>query len=173
MPEEPPAETQDADGGAQETGEGTAPPTQQEEGGNEPQTAGADPQTGPSDEVGKLRREAASYRTRLREQEAETKRLADRLDDVQRRGIEQQITGPGRLHDGADLWREVSLDDLRDEQGAVDEAKVKAALDQVLTAHPHWRDKSRTGFGGGARQDQDVEGPSFGEALKGATATRP
>lgn len=81
--------------------------------------------------------------------------------------------GPGRLHDGADLWLTTKLADLRAEDGGIDGNKVKAAVDQALADRPHWRNPERAAsFGGGPRRDQPTTEPSFGEALKGVRVER-
>lgn len=50
----------------------------------------------------------------------------------------------------ADLWHVVGgLDELRDEDGVVDDDRVRAAVDDVLRARPHWR------RGGLPRRDPD------------------
>ena len=127
------------------------------DGEQHPEAAGA--------EVSKLKKEAANYRHKLRDAEAERDRLATRITDYDRAEVERQVTGQGGLQNAADFWLAVQLDDLRDEQGALDPAKVKAARDRILSEHPHWREPGPS-FDGGAREPAPAPGPSFGEALK-------
>lgn len=118
------------------------------------------------DQAAALRREAATYRRRLRESEAETSRVTAALDQTQRTLIEDQVAGqPGLLADAADFWRETKLEDLRADDGSVDPEKVKAALSRTLAEHPHWG-IGGGGFDGGARRQSMGRAPSFGEALK-------
>jgi hypothetical protein len=117
------------------------------------------------DDPAKLRREAAAYRTRLRESEADAKRLAERVREMQKANIEGSVSGPGRLADPSDLWLTTKVDDLLDEDGAINAEKVKAALDQTLADHPAWKDRKGPGLGGGVHGEQRTV-PSFGEMVK-------
>jgi hypothetical protein len=121
-----------------------------------------------ADDAAALRREAAGYRRKLRESEAEARRLADRLDEVQRTAVEDQLTGPGKLADGSDIWLAgIELSELRDDDGALDREKVEAALSRTIADHPAWQDRTPVSdYGGGARSGRPVARPSFGEALK-------
>jgi hypothetical protein len=87
----------------------------------------------------KASREAAKYRTRLREVEAERDTLTRRVTayehaQVDRIAADARMANPGdfRLFHG-------DLDALRGEDGALDEAKVRAAVAQVLTDRPYLR----------------------------------
>ena len=145
--------------GAQDQGAegGPDPDEQQPEGGEG------------NDQVAALRREAASYRRKLREAEDAQTKLARALIAEQRRAVE--TVAAARLESPEDLWLGgVELDDLRGEDGALDAELVQTALDRVLADHPHWRKPG--GFDGGARRTPDRPEPSFGEALKGARPSR-
>lgn len=122
-----------------------------------------------ADDNAKVRsREAAKYRMRLREAEADRDKLRAALDTAHRTEVERIVTGEGGLADGADLWRSgLTLDDLRDGEGALDTKKVEAARDHVLAEHPHWRKSPTPDQDGGVRElPPDTSGPSFGEAIK-------
>ncbi|MGI8310349.1 hypothetical protein [Saccharopolyspora hattusasensis] len=56
------------------------------------------------------------------------------------RQAEAERLAGGRLHDGADLWRDgLELSDVLAEDGTVDPDRVRAAADELAEAHPHWR----------------------------------
>ena len=94
----------------------------------------------PDDAVGKLRSEAAKYRTRLRETEDARDQLADQLANFQRERIAELATGPGMLHDGHDLFRDPTTDlaALVNEDGTLNVEQVRAQVDTVRSSHPHW-----------------------------------
>ena len=121
---------------------------------------------GPGEDPAKLRKEAASYRRRLRETEAERDKLRARVEASDRLEVERQVGGDGGLADPGDLWLAVQLDDLRNDDGALDSEKVEAARDRVLVDRPHWRHQPTPQFDGGARESAVETKPSFGEALK-------
>lgn len=101
-------------------------------------------------------REAAKYRTRLREVEAERDALRDRLDAVDRARAEAMAAEGGtRLHKGTDLWLGgASLEDVRDEAGELDPAKVDLIRDALLAERPYLRQSKW----GGSGIDQGVRG---------------
>lgn len=133
----------------------------------EPQEPEAKAGEGGNDQVAQLRKEAASYRRKLRAAEVQVEQLDSRLADYDRAEVERQVTGDGGLQSAADFWLAVQLDDLRDEQRALDPAKIKAARERVLKEHPHWREPAPD-FSGGARQSEPPSRPSFGDAVKQA-----
>lgn len=109
-----------------------------------PEPAAAEPDTVPapaSDDTADSvdsGKEAAKYRRRLRETEAERDTLTERLTTLQR--SEAERLAATALTDGADLWREgTELADLLDDDGNIDPDKVTAAAASVSQAHPHWR----------------------------------
>ena len=164
MPNRDPAATVDA---AQEVQvatqqaqtEAQSPPTQGEaqEHAQEPQNA---------TETTKLRREAAGYRVRARDAETERDGLRVRLDRHDRVQVEQiaaeHLAAPG------DLFLTVEMNDLRDDAGEVDPAKVTAAIDQAVQERPHWRRAARVDFDAGVRSAPQPQRPSFGQTLKDA-----
>lgn len=82
-------------------------------------------------------REAAKYRRKLRDTEAERDALRTRLEHVQRGEVERIATT--HLRDGTDVWRDgAQLADLLDENGNVDTDKVSELGRQLTQAHPHW-----------------------------------
>lgn len=120
-------------------------------------------------ELAKARKEAATYRRRLRETESERDRLRARVDQADRQAVEREIGGPGGLAKAEDFWLAgVGLDELRGDDGGLDRDKIKAARDAVLADHPHWR-QPPPDFDGGARQSPPGK-PSFGAALKGTAS---
>lgn len=122
------------------------------------------------DPAAAARREAASYRRKLRDTEGERDRLAETVAGYQRREVEA-LAELGRGHDrmasGADLWTAgVRVTDLLDESGAVDVEKAHAAVVAVLTERPHWR-KSLWGNGdiGQGPRDTAPRGTSWSQVL--------
>jgi hypothetical protein len=99
-----------------------------------------DPETPPEepeDEPRPTNREAR-YRRQLRDTEAERDTLLDRLATVQRGEVERLAAT--HLQDGADLWANgATLDDLLDDAGNIDPAKVATACKEAAEAHPHWQ----------------------------------
>ncbi|OBC12614.1 hypothetical protein A5784_32825 [Mycobacterium sp. 852013-50091_SCH5140682] len=75
---------------------------------------------------GKGGREAAKYRRRLREAEAERDQLAERVTALQRAEVERLATADGLKP--AALWSSTELAGLLDDEGVVDAAKVAAAI---------------------------------------------
>ena len=99
-------------------------------------------------EVGKLRREAANYRTRLRESE-------QRADELARELVAARIRESGRLADPTDLDPDPAL--LED--GALD-----AAIDDLLERKPHLKARS---FGNVGQHDRAAsDGVSLGSLLR-------
>lgn len=137
--EAPPAE--EAQAAEHEPEEPQADEPQAEDQADEPEERG---------ELGKVRREAAGYRRRLRDTEGERDRLAGQVEAMQRSEVER-VAGRG-LASGSDLWAAgVDLVGLRDDDGALDESRVAAAVDGVLATRPHWRRVEMPDLHGGAR----------------------
>jgi len=107
------------------------------------------------DSLAKVRREAASYRVKLRDTEGERDRLAGVVGSMQRAEAERLVTGAltgAGLAEGGDLWRGgVELAELLGDDGQLDHGKLTAARDRVASEHPHWR-RPVDSFDGGARQ---------------------
>ena len=99
-------------------------------------------------EVGKLRRESANYRTRLRESE-------QRADELARELVAARIRESGRLADPTDLDPDPAL--LED--GALD-----AAIDDLIERKPHLKARS---FGDvGQHERATPDGVSLGSLLR-------
>lgn len=110
----------------------------------------------PADKAGA---EAAKYRRRLRETEAERDNLLARVEHLQRGEIERLITG--KLTDPADIWRDgAQLADLLDDDGDIDPDKVTTLLDDLVKAHPHWA-------------TQDTRTPRLSNPVSGASKPQP
>jgi hypothetical protein len=113
------------------------------------------------------RREAASYRTRLRETEAERDTLRERVDRADRAEAERiaaaELAAPG------DLWLLAEISGMRDDRGDLSAELVRDEIARVLTEHPHWAKGRPVEFAGGARPPHPAnERPGFGAALKRA-----
>jgi hypothetical protein len=104
--------------------------------------SGADPEVFPAEYVRELREENAKSRTK-----------AKRADDLAARLVSSMAAGTGRLADPSDL---PYADDLLDEDGYPDEAKVLAAVDELLTRKPHLASTRVAGdVGQGARGEAE------------------
>lgn len=99
-------------------------------------------------EVGKLRRESANYRTRLRESE-------QRADELARELVAARIRESGRLADPTDLDPDPAL--LED--GALD-----AAINDLIERKPHLKARSFGDVGQHERATHD--GVSLGSLLR-------
>lgn len=76
----------------------------------------------------------ATYVERLRTEAAQARVKAKRADALARQVVEAYVTGDGRLHDASDLaYSEEYLDD----EGMVDTAKVRAAIDALIERKPY------------------------------------
>jgi hypothetical protein len=122
-------------------------------------------------DVAKLRHEAASRRRQLREVEAERDGLREQVDTFHRERVER-IAGQ-RLADASDVWTTVELAELRDADGGLDEARITAAVADVLQRKPHWANQvpPAPDLHQGARP-VPPEKPSFGRALRKAAGRR-
>ena len=125
-----------------------------------------------TDEPAGANAEAAKYRRRLREAEAERDALVTRLDAAHRREVERNIgDGAGdRLGDPSDLWRGgVELAELLDEDGGVDAAKLAEAHARVIAEHPTWKSYTFPDLGQGPR-GLPPKGADLGDMLRRAAA---
>lgn len=89
-------------------------------------------------------REAAKYRRRLREVEAERDTLATVVDHLRRAELERIATagppGAPRLHTAADVFADgEDLADLLDDDGRVDAALVRARIEERTQDRPYLR----------------------------------
>lgn len=105
-----------------------------------PADATDDSEAGPAEDAGvaAARKEAARYRRRLRDTEAEVDRLRQVVDGHNRQTVERLAAD--RLTDPQDLWTAgVDLEQLVGDDGNVDPDTVAATIDEVLEGKPHWR----------------------------------
>lgn len=112
--------TRTTDEGATPTGTPTGDPADVVE---TPVDTSDDPDEG-RESAGK---EAAKYRRRLRDTEAERDTLATQLDTVRRQVVASLVATQQRLPNPEALWATTSLENLLDENGAVDPDKVEDA----------------------------------------------
>jgi hypothetical protein len=133
-------------------------------------------ETAANDPLTAARREAASYRRRLRETETERDEAQQRAQAAQRGEAERlaqgaDLTGRDAHHArvmarGSDLWAAgVNLDDLVGDDGRINPEAVTAATRQVLTDHPNW--------GGRLARSQGVPGLLAQEAGLSVTDDEP
>ncbi len=130
-----------------ETGEGTTDPQDDIAGGASADTAAGAETTETFDReyVQKLRDEAASHRVKAKRTDALNARLAT-----------AQAALTGKLADPTDL---PFTDDLLDDDGLVDEDRVRAAVDDLIARKPHLAVRRPTGnVGQGARQERSEVG---------------
>jgi hypothetical protein len=105
--------------------------------------AGADPGAGSTDtaderdETGRfMSREAANYRRRLRETEAERDQLRERLERYERAEVERLASAAG-LQVAGDVWQfGATLDTLRGETGDIDPDTVTGVVGAILKDRP-------------------------------------
>jgi hypothetical protein len=114
---------------------------------------------GEDDDADTPNREAAKWRHRLRETEAERDQLAGQIEALQRQIVEQ-LAG-SRLHDVDDLWVKHDVNSLLDENGAVD----KAALNDAINSLPQHLKKTPVLFEQGYRGRDDPKGVDWGDVL--------
>lgn len=118
------------------------------------------------DPLAKVRHEAAAYRRKLRDAEKERDALAEQISGM-RRGEAERLAAE-HLADPSDLWRSgIELDSLLGEDGSLDPDAVKVATGKLVAERPHYR-KPAPDFDGGPRGPVPEQGPSFGQAIKGA-----
>lgn len=119
-------------------------------------------------------KEAAKYRTRLREVEGERDQLTERLATLQRGQAE--ALAREYLADPADLWRDgVELNALLDDDGNLDPGKVAEVAQATVAAHRHWAaqrppKRNPAGSGGGLKSgatgtDNYRQAPSWHKVL--------
>jgi hypothetical protein len=93
-------------------------------------------------------REAASYRRRLRDTEAERDLLRARVDEYERREVEAVARDLGAAVP-ADLWTLTKLDDFRVD-GSLDLDAARTRIADVLRDRPTWK-RQMPDLGAGAR----------------------
>jgi hypothetical protein len=94
-------------------------------------------------------REAASYRRRLREVEAERDTLRERIDGYERREVEALARELGAAVP-SDVWTLLALDELRSD-GVLDVDNTRSRISAILSERPTWR-AARPDLGAGARE---------------------
>ena len=156
-----------------QTGPAAATVEGAEETDQEPQ--GDEPDATEGGAIAKVRKEAATYRTKLRDAEAERDAAVGQLEAFQRQAAATAATGTGKLADGADLWRDgsVALDHLIGEDGSLDVAALDQAVARLLVEHPHWRHQQQASVSrrpaealkAGA-SSPDGERPTWADALR-------
>ena len=93
-----------------------------------------DPAATPEPDTGEPEAPPRSKDARNRVELRETRA---RLERLQRREIER--IAAEKMADAADLWTGgVTVDDVLDDQGDIDDDKVHAAVDGLLEQRPHW-----------------------------------
>jgi hypothetical protein len=119
-----------------------------------------------SDPVGN---EAAKYRRRLRETEAERDKLIARVEAMQRNEI--QRLAADKLADPADVWRDgATVADILDDDGNIDHDKVSGLVGGLVETHPHWAASVKTptprnGLRSGASAASQPRPVSWAEAM--------
>lgn len=96
---------------------------------------------GQESDAAALQAENFKQREKRRETEAERDKLAATVAALQRAEVEKlaATTGKRVLANAPDLWLAgVKHEDLLAEDGTVDPAKVRAAVEGVLAERPHW-----------------------------------
>lgn len=107
---------------------------------------GTDDETETDPRLRKVRGEAKNLRGRLKQVEEEAAGLREQLASASswkeaalREQVAAMATGPGLLHDGADLFRAgVELGSLLDDEGNLDPQAVTQATERVRRERPHW-----------------------------------
>jgi hypothetical protein len=141
MTQPDPKAPEPAPGAAQTPQEGGAAPTPPSSGGSTSTDGKPDaPEVFDRAYVEELRRENATQRVK-----------GKRGDDLAARLVTSYAAATGKLADASDL---PYADDLLDEHGLPDEAKVRAAVDTLLERKPHLAARRVVGdVGQGARPD--------------------
>ena len=125
-----------------------------------PETTTPEPPAAPTEDLGegnppgepeaaRESREAANYRRRLRDVEAERDGLRERVDRLERAEVERiAAEQPYWMIQPGDLWAVgVELAELRGDDGTLDTRLVKAKVRDVLEQRPTWRRNIDMGHG--------------------------
>lgn len=78
----------------------------------------------------------AKLRKRAQDAETERDQLREVLGGLRRGEVERRLTGT--LTNPADVWHTVGVEELLDESGALDAAKIDAAAEAIQETHPNW-----------------------------------
>ena len=81
--------------------------------------------------------EAAKYRIKLREVEAERDALNSQLDASQRATVTAAVAS--RVQDVNDFWTHTDIASLRDDDGNVSTEKVDTVVSALLESKPHYQ----------------------------------
>lgn len=95
-------------------------------------TTAHDPQDAPQGEQSNT--EAAKYRRRLRDAEAQLQDAQEHIRELQGSVIELSVTG--KLRHADDFGRFVNTDELLDDQGRLDRERLSERLTQLVTERP-------------------------------------
>jgi hypothetical protein len=149
-PDAPPEAAEAGSEAASGSGDSNRHAPAPDSGGNTEQPPEPD---GERDEGGRyLSREAASYRRRLRDAEAERDSLRTRLEGYERQEVERLAAGAG-LQVPADVWSfGASLDTLRGEDDGIDAEAVTGLVGEIVKDRPglQARPQGDLGIGRGA-----------------------
>lgn len=131
-------------------------------------------------ELAKVRKEAASYRTKLRAAESDIEQTATQLGAMRRAEVERLAAE--HLRDASDLWQaQPDPAAFLNDDGAVDPDKVAEAA-QALTANkPHYAadkriapppsDRPVEGLRAGASPEQKVTQPTWSNVIRARPTT--
>lgn len=109
--------------------------------------------------------EAAKYRRRLRDAEAERDGLAAKVETMQRAEVERMLVN--KLSNPPDCWLlEKDLSRFLGETGDIDPALVKAFADETTATRPGWRPRN-IGAPGGPMSTSPLESTSWQEVVRG------
>lgn len=106
--------------------------------------------------------EAAKYRARLRQAEADLERLTGQLADAQRGHVEALISA---VIPAETFWKIVDPADVLDDSGAVDTDKVSAAIVKARQELGRVKPLRLKGFVSGAQSGVPPKAPSFADAF--------
>jgi hypothetical protein len=132
----------------------TDPPETTPPGPTSPPVPAPDPPADPTSPVdgdppdlAAVRREAAGYRTRLRDTEQERDQLRDRVEAMERADVERIAAASG-MAVPSDLWLLVGgLDELRVD-GALNPDRVSERVGTILRERPSWKRPTPAPAGG-------------------------
>lgn len=91
-------------------------------------------------QIGKLRREAARYRTELRETQSQLEAATAQLTAARRQivAVSREVAGYVRSDAIHDMLSELDIDGLFDETGQLDSDALADAVREQLRAHPYY-----------------------------------
>lgn len=131
--------------------------------------SGSTPESPTESEASNPNKEAAAYRRRLRDTEAERDVLATKLTGAMEQLVNIEVAK--KLAAPEDFWTTTQMADLLDSDGLVDPEKVTAAINNVLAARPHWRKpapatESTSSVGSNGIVEGGQVKPSFADAFR-------